>query len=140
MTRNRKPVRARRASDGAGDCQVPMGDCRLGPALALGVRKSAVRSLTVAALLVATLFAAANPAFAQSGGGYNIKKSTIDGGGVTFHTGGAYRLGGTVGQHDADNLSGGGCKLTGGFWSPVAAPGNIVWDANDLTRIAPLGR
>jgi hypothetical protein len=104
-----------------------------GPALALGVRKNGIRSLTVAALIVGTLLAAANPALAQSGGGYNIKKSTIDGGGVTFHTGGAYRLGGTVGQHDAGNLSGGGYKLTGGFWSPVAAPGNIVWDANDLS-------
>jgi len=70
---------------------------------------------------------------AQSGGGYNIKKSTIDGGGVTFHTGGAYRLGGAVGQHDAGNHSGGGYKLTGGFWSPIAAPGNIVWDTNPVS-------
>jgi len=88
-------------------------------------------------VMVMALFWWAVPTLhAQSGGGYNIKKSTIDGGGVTFHTGGAYRLGGTVGQHDAGNLSGGGYKLTGGFWSPVAAPGNIVWDANDLRKCA----
>jgi hypothetical protein len=73
------------------------------------------------------------PTFAQSGGGYNIEQSAINGGGVTFHTGGGYRLGGTVGQHDAGMLSGGGYRLTGGFWSPVAAPGNVVWNADVLS-------
>jgi len=62
--------------------------------------------------------AAAN---AQSGGGYLIRKSTIDSGGHSNLTGGGYKLGGTVGQHDAGPLSGGGYRLTGGFWSP--APG-----------------
>jgi len=62
-------------------------------------------------------------AFAQSGGGYLIKKSTIDSGGYTYHTGGGYKLGGTVGQHDAGPLSGGGYLLTGGFWSPAVSSG-----------------
>ncbi len=58
---------------------------------------------------------------AQSGGGYVVKKSTIDGGGVTFHTGGSYRLGGTVGQPDAGEYAGGSYRLSGGFWGPTEA-------------------
>jgi len=62
-------------------------------------------------------------AFAQSGGGYTITKSTIDGGGSTNLTDGevdGYRLGGSVGQPDAGDLAGGAYALTGGFWSPVS--------------------
>ena len=66
---------------------------------------------------------------AQSGGGYTIKKSTIDSGGGKV-TGGAYVLNGTVGQHDAGPISGGGYALSGGFWSasngPSAAPPTIA--------------
>jgi hypothetical protein len=36
-----------------------------------------------------------------------------------FSTGGSYALGGTVGQADAEALSGGGYTLTGGFWSGI---------------------
>lgn len=53
---------------------------------------------------------------AQSGGGYNLTWSTIDGGGATFSTGGAYTLGSTIGQPDAGLLSGGPYTLSGGFW------------------------
>jgi hypothetical protein len=60
----------------------------------------------------------ATSANAQSGGGYVIKKSTIDSGGHSDLTGGGYKLGGTVGQHDAGDPTGGGYVLTGGFWSP----------------------
>jgi len=63
-----------------------------------------------------------SPALAQSNDGYVIKKTTIDGGGHTFHEGGGYRLGGTVGQHDAGDHAGGGYVLTGGFWTPGAPP------------------
>ena len=77
------------------------------------------RSLTVAALIMATLFAVTNHTFAQSAEGYNIKKSTIDGGGGKA-TGGGYVLNVTVGQHDAGIVTGsGGYKLTGGFWQPL---------------------
>ncbi|MBC7231942.1 MAG: hypothetical protein H5T68_01680 [Chloroflexi bacterium] len=55
------------------------------------------------------------PALAQSGG-YDLTWSTIDGGGYTWSEGGAYSLGGTVGQADAGALSGGGYTLAGGFW------------------------
>jgi hypothetical protein len=50
-------------------------------------------------------------------------------------TGGGYKLGGTVGQHDAGDPAGGGYILTGGFWSPSAgepAP-TVVWNADPLS-------
>ncbi len=63
-------------------------------------------------------------ALAQSGGGYDLTWSTVDGGGYTFSTGGGYALGGTVGQADAGTLSGGGYTLSGGFWG--GASGTVV--------------
>lgn len=60
-------------------------------------------------------------ALAQSGGGYDLTWSTIDGGGYTFSTGGNYSLGGTAGQADAGALQGGGYTLIGGFWGGAAA-------------------
>jgi len=176
VTRNRRPVRTRSASDGAGVCATAVsavaGRRTLnqrtgttaqravahGPALALGVRTNGVRSLSRragTALLVAgggvrELALAApkrrvpfflragvsvfcvfvfcvsvfcvSPALAQSNDGYVIKKSTVDGGGTTLHTDGNYRLGGTIGQHDAGDHAGGGYVLIGGFWTPAAPP------------------
>lgn len=60
-------------------------------------------------------------ALAQSGGPYDLSWSTVDGGGYTFSTGGAYTLGGTAGQPDAGALSGGSYALSGGFWLCVTA-------------------
>ena len=58
---------------------------------------------------------------AQSGGGYDLTWSTIDGGGGASSggasSGGAYSLGGTVGQPDAGAMAGGAYSLVGGFWS-----------------------
>ena len=51
---------------------------------------------------------------AQSGGGYDLTWSTIDGGGGA--SSGAYSLGGTVGQPDAGAMTGGAYSLVGGFW------------------------
>ena len=56
------------------------------------------------------------PVLAQSGGGYDLTWSTIDGGG-SASSGGAYSLGGTVGQPDAGAMTGGAYSLVGGFWS-----------------------
>lgn len=56
----------------------------------------------------------------QSGGGYDLSWSTIDGGGYTFSAGGDYTLGGTIGQPDAGVLSGGGYTLGSGFWGGAA--------------------
>ena len=88
---------------------------------------------------VSTFFCFCVSAFAQSGGGYVITKSTIDSGGHSNLTdvGGAYILGGTVGQHDAAVLAdvGGAYKLSGGFWSPAVGepPPTINWDDNPLS-------
>jgi len=72
-------------------------------------------------LLLALLVLLPAVALAQTGGGYDLTWSTVDGGGYTFSEGGGYSLGGTVGQPDAGVLSGGGYTLAGGFWAGGAA-------------------
>jgi hypothetical protein len=67
------------------------------------------------------LLLAASTVLAQSGGGYDLSWSTVDGGGGTFSTGGGYSLGGTAGQADAGVMQGGGYTLAGGFW-----PGGVL--------------
>jgi hypothetical protein len=101
----------------------------------IGIR-AAGRRLAVAVRVALILSAASSATFAQSGGGYVIKKSTIDGGGYTFHSGGTSRLGGTAGQHDAASVSGGAYALTGGFWSPPAAgpPPCLIAAAAELAQ------
>ena len=47
---------------------------------------------------------------------FEITRSTIDGGGVMFSTGGDFELSGTIGQPDARKMSGEGFDLSGGFW------------------------
>ena len=64
------------------------------------------RRLTVP-LAVCLLLLAASTVLAQSGGGYDLSWSTVDGGGETFSSGGVYTLGGTAGQPDAGLLTGG---------------------------------
>jgi hypothetical protein len=54
-------------------------------------------------------------------GQYSIDWFKISGGGGTS-TGNVYTISGTIGQHDANVLMGGGnYSLTGGFWSLIAA-------------------
>ena len=79
------------------------------------------RFLCVTALLV---LAVVPQALSQTGGVYDLTWHTNDGGGSTSATGGAYSLGGTVGQPDAGASSGGAYALTGGFWgvANVSAP------------------
>jgi hypothetical protein len=93
------------------------------------MRRNGLLALTL--LTLTTLFAAA--AHAQSGGPYDLSWWTIDGGGVTFATGGTFNLGGTVGQPDASNaLTGGVFSLTGGFWftpACVAHNGDVNADS-----------
>lgn len=62
-------------------------------------------------------------ALAQTGDGYDLTWSTVDGGGATFSTGGGYALGGTAGQPDAGLLAGGGYSLGSGFWVGGALAG-----------------
>ena len=80
--------------------------------------------------VVALLVAFAALAYAQTGGGYDLSWSTVDGGGGTFSTGGTYELGGTIGQPDAGTLSGGAYSLEGGFWGAAASTllvGHVTW-------------
>ena len=69
---------------------------------------------------------------AQTGGGYDLSWSTIDGGGGQS-AGGQYKLTGTMGQPDADYLAGGNYELLGGFW-----PGGSVCmvEFEDFARFA----
>jgi hypothetical protein len=66
-------------------------------------------------------------AVAQTGGGYDLAWSTIDGGGATFSTGGSFSLDGTIGQPDAGVLSGGSYTLNGGFWGGVALANYTIY-------------
>jgi hypothetical protein len=68
-------------------------------------------------------------AVAQTGGGYDLAWSTIDGGGATpgGSTGGEYSLGGTIGQPDAGVLSGGSYTLNGGFWGGATSANYTIY-------------
>ncbi len=79
-------------------------------------RKISLIMITLLILIALTTSQTIAPASAQSGGGYDLTWNTIDGGGAMFSTGGAYSLGGTIGQADAGTMSGGAYALNGGFW------------------------
>jgi hypothetical protein len=66
------------------------------------------------------------PAWAQTGGPYELSWSTIDGGGGRS-VGGAYALTGTIGQPDAGWMGGGPYELFGGFWPYVPT----CWSVNE---------
>ena len=86
-----------------------------------------------AAILNLTLLAVPSLVPAQSGGGFDLPWSTIDGGGGMNSTGGLFSLSGTIGQPDAQIppvMSGGTFELTGGFW-PVA---NVCYCLADMNR------
>ena len=97
--------------------------------IALGTaRPTGIASGTFGFLTVATLIALILPvpAYARSGGPYELTWFTVDGGGVTSSSAGAFALGGTIAQPDAGNLSGGLFILRGGFWhfAAVGPPGD----------------
>ncbi len=68
------------------------------------------------AALFLSVTVSATSLFAQS---YSIDWYTVDGGGGTS-TGGVYSVTGTIGQPDADAMSGGNYTVVGGFWGTVA--------------------
>lgn len=88
------------------------------------------RNSCVAFILIALTAVAA---LAQN---YDLSWRTIDGGGTTFSTGGAFSLGATIGQHDAGPsngaMTGGPFTLVGGFWpaavSTCVCPGDTNFD------------
>src|SRR5689334_16686280 len=80
-----------------------------------------VRVLAIVALLVIAsvlTLSLASAARAQSGGGYDLSWSTVDGGG-TRSTGGVYTVQGTAGQPDAGAQAGGSYTAGGGFWAAL---------------------
>jgi hypothetical protein len=82
-------------------------------------------SLAVALVALALLLVA-SAALAQTGNGYDLSWSTVDGGGGES-SGGSYTLMGTAGQPDAGPLlSGGGYTLTGGFWPGAMSGGGKI--------------
>lgn len=82
-------------------------------------------AVALSACALALLLLAAPRASSQSGGAYELTWNTIDGGGITFATGGSYQLGGTIGAPDAGAMGGGAYALAGGFWSGVLAKQTI---------------
>jgi len=78
-----------------------------------------MRAIACAWVAFSFLLCGLQSTFAQSGGGFDLSWSTIDGGGATFSGGGEFRLGGTIGQPDAGVMGGGDYILQGGFWAIV---------------------
>ncbi len=85
-------------------------------------------SSLVNVLVVAAVMASAPAALGQTGGGFDLSWHTIDGGGITFATGGVFTLAGTIGQFDAgEPMTGGQYTLTPGFWpGAVQGPCNVA--------------
>src|SRR5512137_1313244 len=85
------------------------------------MKHKTTRLILAMALALVTVTSGVALVGAQTGGGYDLTWSTIDGGGYMFSTGGGYSLGGTMGQPDAGVMSGGGYTLAGGFWGGAVA-------------------
>lgn len=80
-----------------------------------------VRKMALLISLVALMaILVTSSAVAQSGDGFDLSWSTIDGGGGSS-SGGGYALGGTIGQPDAGIMNGGAYTLVGGFWNGAGA-------------------
>ena len=79
-------------------------------------RKLVLIVLTLFMLTVLAASQTVTPASAQSGGGYDLTWNVIAGGGTTFSSGGNYSLSGTIGQADAETMSGESYTLSSGFW------------------------
>ena len=58
---------------------------------------------------------------------FELIRSTVDGGGTMFCTGGDFELSGTIGQPDAGTMEGGEFELAAGFWFG-ASPGDCNTD------------
>jgi hypothetical protein len=73
-------------------------------------------------LTILTLAVLAGGEAPQAQGGYELTYWTVDGGGAES-SGGAYTLGGTIGQPDAGLLTGVRYTLGGGLWGGGALAG-----------------
>jgi hypothetical protein len=71
---------------------------------------------------------------------FEMARWTIDDGGATFSTGGAWELSGTIGQPDAGRMDGGSFTLTGGFWfrvGPVDCNSDGLVNLHDYDNFEP---
>lgn len=91
------------------------------------MRRRTVKRTGMALGALLALLLLASVALAQEGGPYDLSWSTVDGGGYTFSSGGAYELGGTIGQPDAGCMEGGTYLLCGGFWPGSAPEGDLYF-------------
>jgi hypothetical protein len=83
-------------------------------------RPTALRRIAPLKLILGTLtLLLASGVLAQSGGGYDLSRWMVAGGGTMFSTGGGYSLGTTAGQAGAGTVQGGSFTIYGGFWQPV---------------------
>lgn len=48
---------------------------------------------------------------------FDVSWHSVDGGGMTISSAGIFELGGTIGQPDAETLTGGPFTIVGGFWA-----------------------
>lgn len=80
------------------------------------VRGTLLKTALIGLLLAFALLGQAPPAASQGGSGYEITWWTVDGGGTAHLGGGAYALGATAGQPDAQAVVAGDYTLCGGFW------------------------
>ncbi len=77
---------------------------------------SSLRQAGKVSLVLAMFLLLTSVTLAQSGGGYDLSWSTVDGGGGTSE-GGGYTLFSIAGQPDTGpSMSGGNYTLAGGFW------------------------
>jgi hypothetical protein len=63
---------------------------------------------------------AVSVAVGATGEDFELNRTTVDGGGEMFMSGGDFELSGTIGQPDAGSLTGGVFTVFGGFWFPQA--------------------
>lgn len=82
------------------------------------MKRLARAAACVAPIVAFVSIAIVSVALAQSGGGYTVRRHTIDGGGERMTGANGLVLTGTVGQPDAGVATSGvnGYALTGGFW------------------------
>jgi len=82
------------------------------------------------------LLALAIPALSQAAGPYEVDWYTIDSGGGTI-SGGPYVVTSTIGQPDADWMSGGIYEVLGGFWPGAPIKPHCVYDLEEDGFIGP---
>ncbi len=76
-------------------------------------------------LVLALVLLTSAVALAQSGNGFDLTWSTVDGGGGVSLADG-YTVQGTAGQPDAGEMAGGGYALRGGFWGDPQLAGEVA--------------